>query len=583
MINTRVMKASPEGMHYVWANTVAMWMGLVCNILAICTLVLLVQRLYQKTLTGLLIFQAGSICVLAILGRHWCNILAARYSGLASNFIKITLRQRIYRKILDFGLGYTQRVSTARITQIAGEGIEQIEVYFGQYLPQFFYSMLAPLTLFAILSFFSLPVSLVLLFCVPLIPISIILINKIAKKILHKYWGAYTGLGDGFLDNLQGLTTLKIYQDDGYKNVEMNKEAQTFRRITMKMLTMQLNSVSLMDLIAYGGTALGIILALAQFSSGRINLSQVLIFILLSSEFFIPLRLLGSYFHIAMNGSSVADQIFKILDEPVARTGSLPCDFSRGDIQFKNINFSYDADRTILHDINIDIPKNSFVSLVGASGCGKSTLAALLMGFVPYQQGSISCSNVELSSIDPRQWVEHVCIVKHKNYIFKGTVYENLQMGDPQACVADMDKALKAVDLYKFVYDAGGLDFPLSEGGKNLSGGQAQRLALARALLHHAGTYIFDEASSNIDRESEAIILQAIQHLRKTKTVIMISHRLANVVDSDKIYVLDKGHIVAQGNHTQLMEEQGLYYTMYTQQRDLETQFTTQEAPTNVI
>lgn len=573
MMNSRLIKSSPQGMKYVRLSVLMSCISLIFNIIAVFSIGFLIQKLYMRTVTEKdILFTATLIC-LSIAVRYMMNIKGTEYSYHASTEIKTSLRHQIYEKLLNFGLGYNSKVSTSQITQIAGEGIEQIEIYFSLYLPQLFYSLLAPVILFSFLSFFSIKVSIILLICVPLIPLSIIAVNKIAKRLLSKYWRIYTDLGDNFLDNLKGLTTLKIYQDDAYKNKEMNQDAEHFRKITMKVLTMQLNSVTIMDLIAYGGAAIGIIFALLEFQAGRISLAQVVIFVLLSGEFFIPLRLLGSYFHVAMNGVAAAGRIYQIIDMPAEEKENISCSLDKINISLKNINFSYTEDRSILKDINLTIPNGSFISLVGESGCGKSTIASLIMGFYPYKDGSILINDHELKSIDEQLMMKHFSIVKHKNYLFKGTVRSNLLMGKENASDSEMYDVLKQVDLLDFIQENGGLDLELQENGSNLSGGQAQRLALARAILHDASVYIFDEASSNIDAESEAIIFETIHKLRKHKTVILISHRLMNVVNSDYIYVLDQGRIVEHGTHRELMAQKELYYSLFQNQQELETIF----------
>lgn len=573
MMNSRLIKSSPQGMKYVRLSVLMSCISLIFNIIAVFSIGFLIQKLYMRTVTEKdILFTATLIC-LSIAVRYMMNIKGTEYSYHASTEIKTSLRHQIYEKLLNFGLGYNSKVSTSQITQIAGEGIEQIEIYFSLYLPQLFYSLLAPIILFSFLSFFSIKVSIILLICVPLIPLSIIAVNKIAKRLLSKYWRIYTDLGDNFLDNLKGLTTLKIYQDDAYKNKEMNQDAEHFRKITMKVLTMQLNSVTIMDLIAYGGAAIGIIFALLEFQAGHISLAQVVIFVLLSGEFFIPLRLLGSYFHVAMNGVAAASRIYQIIDMPAEEKENISCSLDKINISLKNINFSYTEDRSILKDINLTIPNGSFISLVGESGCGKSTIASLIMGFYPYKDGSILINNCELKSMDEHLRMKHFSIVKHKNYLFKGTVRSNLLMGRENASDSEMYDVLKQVDLLDFIQENGGLDLELQENGSNLSGGQAQRLALARAILHDASVYIFDEASSNIDAESETIIFETIHKLRKHKTVILISHRLMNVVNSDCIYVLDQGRIVEHGTHRELMAQKELYYSLFQNQQELETIF----------
>lgn len=568
MINSRLIKSSPEGMSYINKSVLMTWISLIFNIIAIFSIGFTIEKLYNKSLSMVDVFTTASLIILSIIVRYIMNILATRYSYHASTYIKKELRNQFYQKLLRLGVNH--KISTAQITQIGSEGIEQIEIYFSLYLPQFFYSMLAPLTLFVILSFFSIKVSVILLLCVPLIPMSIIAVNKIAKKLLAKYWGIYTGLGDNFLDNLNGLTTLKIYQDDAYKNKEMNQDAEHFRKITMKVLTMQLNSVTLMDLIAYGGAAIGIIFALQEFQSGNISLAQTIIFVLLSGEFFIPLRLLGSYFHVAMNGVAAVSKIYSIMDIPDKVPKFNLIEGNDITVTIENLNFSYSEDKEILKNINLTIPNNKCIALVGKSGCGKSTIASLMMGFNDYTNGSIQVNNIELNTINESELMSHFTIVKHKNYLFKGTVRDNLLMGNPQASDQDCFDALKMVSLDEFVKDNNGLDMELIEGGENISGGQAQRLALARAILKNSKVYIFDEASSNIDVESEAIFFETINKLRENKSIILISHRLANVVNCDYIYTLEDGSIVEEGTHEELISQNNIYARLFNEQYKLE-------------
>lgn len=570
MINSRLIKSSPEGMRFIYKSVFMMWISLIFNIIATFSISFTIGKLYTKTLQNSDLIITAILIILSIVVRYLSNIKSTEYSYHASTYIKTSLRNKFYQKLLDLGLGYNNQVSTAQITQIGSEGIEQIEIYFSLYLPQFFYSMLAPLTLFVILSWFSVKVSIILLICVPLIPASIIAVNKIAKRLFSKYWNIYTGLGDNFLDNLKGLVTLKIYQDDEFKNKEMNEEAETFRQITMKVLTMQLNSVTLMDLIAYGGAALGIVFALREFYLGNLSMVETIIFVLLSGEFFIPLRLLGSYFHVAMNGVAAIGKIFKIIDLPDKKEKLNNIDSNKIDVELKNINFSYADNKQVLYDITLSVPNNSCIALVGESGCGKSTLASLIMGFENYQQGSILVNGVELNTINESNLMKSFGIVKHKNYLFKGTVRDNLLMGKSLATDEECFLALKMVALDSFIHENGGLDLKLEENGSNLSGGQIQRLSLARAILHDAKLYIFDEASSNIDIESESIIFETIQQLKKTKSIIIISHRLANVVSCDKIYVLEKGRMIEQGTHNELINNHKTYYQLFTQQQSLE-------------
>ena len=398
---------------------------------------------------------------------------------------------------------------------------------------------------------------------------------KFAKKLLSKYWGIYTNLGDSFLENLQGLTTLKIFDLDEEKNHEMNKEAETFRNITMKVLSMQLNSITIMDLIAFGGAAIGIIIAINEFSKGNITVGSAVVIILLSSEFFIPMRLLGSFFHVAMNGIAAADKIFALLDTKVEEEKPL----SQSDkdklkdisISIKNVDFSYDEERQVLHNVNIDIENKSMVALVGESGCGKSTITNLLLKLNKVEKGEILLNGINLNDIPFDELRQKISFISHSSYIFNSTIEENLRMGKDNASKEELYAALKKANLYDFVMSLDKkLETPVGENGSFLSGGQKQRLALARMILTNAEVYIFDEATSNIDVESEDSILETIYELSKEKTVIIISHRLANVKGADKIYVLDKGKIAESGTHENLMKNNSVYANLYTNQEKLE-------------
>ncbi|MBQ9165735.1 MAG: ABC transporter ATP-binding protein/permease, partial [Oscillospiraceae bacterium] len=496
-------------------------------------------------------------------------ILSSRMGYLSSKAVKRTLREMIYRKLLRLGTSYKEKVQTSEVVQVAVEGVDQLETYFGAYLPQFFYSMLAPLTLFVVLCFISFPAAVVLLICVPLIPVAIVMVQRWAKKLLSKYWGQYTALGDTFLENLQGLTTTKIYQADAFKHQEMNEQSEQFRKITMKVLTMQLNSITIMDLIAYGGAALGVILAATQFRAGHVDLAGCLMIILLAADFFLPMRMLGSFFHIAMNGMAASDKIFRLLDLPEGeeRSGTVPEDCS---IECRDLHFSYEAEREILHGVDMTFPKGSFTALVGESGCGKSTIAAILMGRNKGYTGNLTVGGTPLAELSEASLMERFTYISHQSYLFKGTVRDNLLMARPGADNDALWAVLEQVNLADFLRGEQGLDTPLNEKASNLSGGQCQRLALARALLHDSPVYIFDEATSNIDVESENDIMAQIHALAKRKTVILISHRLANVVAADRIYVLDAGSIAEEGSHQELLGRNGVYAKLWNAQQELE-------------
>ena len=546
------------------------WLSLAANIVMIGAIGFFLQKLLTKTEDVTSIIVLASIAVGAIIVRFLCTIGAARMSHLSSKSVKKTLRNKIYSKLLRLGSSYNSKVSTSEVVQMSVEGVDQLDIYFASYLPQFFYSMIAPITLFVVLCFINWQSALILLGCVPLIPISIALVQTFAKKLLSKYWGQYTALGDTFLENLQGLTTLKIYQADAKKNEEMNVEAEHFRKITMKVLTMQLNSISIMDIVAFGGAAAGIVMAVSQLAAGNIDFAGCIIIILLSADFFIPMRQLGSFFHIAMNGMAASDKIFHLLDleEPQEKTKTVPN--HNCDIACSHVGFRYNEEREILKDINVQFPQGSFTAIVGESGCGKSTLDGILMGRNAPYQGHITIGGVELSEIEESNLMQTITYISHNSYLFKGTVRDNLLMGDPNATDEQMWHVLEQTKLAAFLRSEQGLDTLLLEKASNLSGGQCQRLALSRALLHNSPIYIFDEATSNIDVESEDDIMEQIYHLAKTKTVILISHRLANVVQADHIYVMKHGSITEQGTHERLMEQQGTYYELYHSQKQLE-------------
>ena len=570
MINKRLIQAVPESKKYIALNVALQWLSLAANIVMIGAIGFFLQKLLTKTEDVTSIIVLASIAVGAIIVRFLCTIGAARMSHLSSKSVKKTLRNKIYSKLLRLGSSYNSKVSTSEVVQMSVEGVDQLDIYFASYLPQFFYSMIAPITLFVVLCFINWQSALILLGCVPLIPISIALVQTFAKKLVSKYWGQYTALGDTFLENLQGLTTLKIYQADAKKNEEMNVEAEHFRKITMKVLTMQLNSISIMDIVAFGGAAAGIVMAVSQLAAGNIDFAGCIIIILLSADFFIPMRQLGSFFHIAMNGMAASDKIFHLLDleEPQEKTKTVPN--HNCDIACSHVGFRYNEEREILKDINVQFPQGSFTAIVGESGCGKSTLGGILMGRNAPYQGHITIGGVELSEIEESNLMQTITYISHNSYLFKGTVRDNLLMGDPNATDEQMWHVLEQTKLAAFLRSEQGLDTLLLEKASNLSGGQCQRLALSRALLHNSPIYIFDEATSNIDVESEDDSMEQIYHLAKTKTVILISHRLANVVQADHIYVMKHGSITEQGTHERLMEQQGTYYELYHSQKQLE-------------
>ena len=570
MINKRLIGTVAESKKYIAGNVILQWCSLTANIALMLSISRMLAELFRGSASVQLFTVTGIVVILALAVRFFCSIGAAKMGYFSSKAVKKSLREKIYQKLLRLGSSYNEQVKTSEVVQVAVEGVDQLETYFGAYLPQFFYAMLAPLTLFIVLCFVNVAAAVVLLICVPLIPVAIAAVQTWAKKLLSKYWGQYTELGDTFLENLQGLTTLKIYQADAFKQQEMNEQAEKFRKITMKVLTMQLNSITIMDLIAYGGAALGVIMAVTQYQSGGVSLEGCLLIILLAADFFIPMRQLGSFFHIAMNGMAASDKIFRLLDLEETKpeiTESFP---SGHTIRCSGLSFSYEPDREILHSVDLTFPQGSFTALVGESGCGKSTLASILMGRNKGYTGSVSVGGVPLSSIQEESLLRNITYISHQSYLFKGTVRENLLMGKPGASDEELWAVLSRVNLAEFLKAEQGLDTRLLEKASNLSGGQCQRLALARALLHDSPVYIFDEATSNIDVESENDIMREIHELAKSKTVILVSHRLANVVGADHIYVLDHGIVAESGSHEEVLAHHGLYERLWSAQQTLE-------------
>ena len=571
MIKTRLIQLLSDSARYIAFQVLWMWLSLAGQITLIWSFTGLLRSALDGSMGSLQILRAAVLIALGVALRTAGDRQASRASYKASVDVKRVLRDRIYGKALRLGLSYRETTPTSEIVQMAGEGVEQLEVYFGKYLSQFFYALLAPLTLF----FFFLPVcfpaALVLLLCVPLIPAVIVLVQKIAKRILSKYWDIYLSLGDSFLENLQGMTTLKIYMADKERQKSMDQESEHFRQVTMKVLQMQLNSIIVMDVIAYAGAALGMLVALWQLTAGKIDFSAAIMIIWLAAEFFIPMRRLGSYFHIAMNGMAASDRIFAFLDlpEPEQKTGSI--DPEQTDLVIQGLRYTYPgASAEALRGAGIQCPRGSFVSIVGPSGCGKSTIARVLTGRIRDYSGRIRIGGSLLSDISEESIVRNITLAASDSYLFKGTVEEQLLLADPGADQKHMWDVLRAVNLEGFLLTQEGLQTRLTEGASNLSGGQRQRLVVARALLHDSPIYIFDEVTSNIDAESEEMIMKAIRRLARTRTVILISHRLANVTESDCIFMMEDGRVAERGTHAQLMHWGGKYAALYQSQIRLE-------------
>ena len=576
MINGRLVGLVPESKRYVALGVGLQWVALVANVCLVTAVCRLLGRVYERAVEPRDLAATAAVALLAVSVRALCASGASWASTRASRSAKRRLRPLIYEKLLRLGPSYREHALTSEVVQVSVEGVDQLETYFGSYLPQLFYALLAPLTLFAVLAPVSLVAAVVLLVCVPLIPVAIAAVQTWAKRLLSKYWGSYTALGDTFLENLQGLTTLKIYGADEMKQQEMGERAEEFRRVTMRVLVMQLNSIAIMDVVAYGGAAAGIAVGLLQFRSGAVDLVGCLMITLLAADYFLPMRQLGSFFHIAMNGMAASDKIFRLLDaeEPVAGTEPFP---ARSDIRAAGLGFAYqgeDGPRPALCNVDLVVPEGSLTAVVGASGCGKSTLAAVLMGRNRGYTGSLAVGGVELSEIDPADLMRHVTYVGHQSYLFRGTVRENLLVARPDATDDELWEALERTRLAGFLRAGQGLETRLAEQASNLSGGQRQRLALARALLHDARVYIFDEAASNVDVESEDAIMAAIAELaraRADRTVLLISHRLASVVSADQIVVLSDGAVAESGTHDELVARGGAYAALWGAQQELES------------
>lgn len=553
MFNKRLLKEFTETKKYIIIMIFVKWISLLCNMTVFwCLAMFLINNNVD------LIF----IILGCILIRLFFTKIFYKYSKISADIVKYGLRCKIYNKLLK--INYNTLMPTGEIVQISTEGVEQLEIYFSNYIPQFFYSLLAPFTLFLVISTMSFKIAIILLIMVPLIPMSIVFVQKLAKKLLNKYWGIYVGLSDSFLENLQGLTTLKVYNVDEKYAEKMDEEAENFRKITMRVLIMQLNSISIMDLFTYLGAGIGIILSVFEYRAGNLSFSETFFIIMVSSEFYLPLRLLGSFFHIAMNGNAAADKIFKLLDFKEEEKEDV--NIEKSNIEIKNLNFKYN-EKDVLKNINLTINQGEIVGLVGKSGSGKSTLVSLLMKEYTNYSGNIFIGDYEIKNISNNSIYNKIIKIGNDSHIFKDTIYNNLCMGK-KFLEEELIEVLKIVDLYEFVLENGGIYSLISK--ETLSGGQRQRFALARALLYDVDIYIFDEATSNVDSDSEDKIISIIEKLAKIKTIIMISHRLKNVENVDKIYVLNDGMISEVGSHKELMDKKSIYYNLYLSQKELE-------------
>ena len=559
MINKKLLSFDRKALRYVGLNVLFQWLGMLCNVVLVMTVSRLIGGVFAGSLTGNALWQGMLLCLLTVPVRYGLTLCASDMSDRASKDVKRTLRSSIYAKLTRLGAGYSETVATSEAVMLASEGVEQIDTYFAKYLPQLFYSLLAPVTLFVLLVGVHARSAILLLCCVPLIPLSIVAVQKFAKKLLANYWGEYTTLGDSFLENIQGLTTLKIYQADGWKHEEMNAQAERFRKITMKVLTMQLNSVTLMDLMAYGGAGLGIISAASAFAKGQLSLTSALTILLLAADFFLPLRLLGSYFHIAMNGAASAEKIFRLLSAQEPEDGEKTADPADSTLVLEHVTFGYEKERTILHDVSLTIPQGSFVSLVGESGCGKSTIAAILSGARTATEGEVTLGGIPVSEWKQADRLRLLTLVPHNAAIFKGTVEANLRMARPDAAEAELWAALEQVNLADFCRSQSGLATALHEGGSNLSGGQRQRLTIARALVPKPKILILDDSASALDFATDAALRKAIKEKTQGMTVFIVSQRAASVQRADHILVLDDGSLAGDAPHAALLQSCEVY------------------------
>lgn len=567
MIDRSLLRLLGANKKYIFLAVALMVLGLLANVgitICICWAVRILIRHGELAAYGMpTVFAAVCMAV-----RYCAARLVGDVKDTLGRKAKKELRERVYSKLITLGVRSADEMSMAGLTQVSMEGIEQLDLYYSSYIPQFFYAMLAPLLLFFITVWIEWRVAVVLLGCVPLIPVSIIAVSKYAKKIFTKYWGKYTSMGDAFLDSVQGLKELKIFRADAAQHARMNKNAEEFRNITMKVLVMQLASTTIMDLVAYGGAGLGI--AMAIWSVLHFGLSPVaaLFLILVAVDFFLPLRAFGAAFHVAMNGASAGKKILSLLDAPEPVWGNETA--AGNDIVLNNITFSYEGKRDVLKNVTMRFSETGMTAIVGQSGCGKSTIVHLLLGVYRPQKGTVTVGGKALEQLSRERYYARLDVVSYNTYLFHTTVRENFRLAKASVTEEEMAAALEKVNLLDFIRKNGGFDKVLDEDAANLSGGQKQRLALAVALAADKAIYVFDEATSNIDMESEAIIMQNIQALSRSRSVIVISHRLENVVAADQIYYMEAGARKESGTHAELMQLHGGYAKLYIMQKELE-------------
>ena len=575
MIDKKLLALLGDNKKYIFYAVGLMIVGLFANLSITASICYAIQYAAEYASSGSdaqgFILPA-IVVVIAMVIRYVTSRRIGDLKDTLGRNVKKDLRQKIYDKIIKLGVRTTDNMSMAGLTQLSMEGVEQLDLYYSAYIPQFFYAMIAPIILFVVTVRINWAVALVLLACVPLIPMSIIAVSRYAKKIFAKYWGKYTSMGDSFLDSVQGLKELKIFQADAAQNIKMNETSEEFRKITMKVLVMQLASTTIMDMVAYGGAGLGMALTIHAVVNGSLSAYAALFLILVAVDFFLPLRAFGSAFHIAMNGASAGNKILSLLAQSDPVWGNETVDGT--DITVKDVTFSYDGTRDVLKHASMNFGSTGMYAIVGESGSGKSTVVNLLLGAYHPQQGSILVGNKPLETLSRESYYSHISVVSYNTYIFNETIRQNFMLAKEDVTEDEIFDALKKVNLYDFIIDDGGLDKVITEDAANISGGQKQRLALAINLVANKDIYIFDEATSNIDIESEAIIMNNIKELSKKKSVIVISHRLANVIAADTIYYIEDGEVKEYGTHNDLMNMHEGYAELYTTQKKLEEGYT---------
>jgi ATP-binding cassette, subfamily C, bacterial len=582
MIDKNLFKLLGNNKKYIVCIIILMIIGLLCS-LNITFYIVHITKIFVSSINtntsninnAKKYYILGILLLITIIIKFIASYTANVLKDILGRKVKQNLREQIYDKIIKIDQKQIGDLNLAGLTQVSIEGIEQLDIYFSNYLPQFFYSTIAPFILFLVFVFLDYKVAILLICLVPLIPISIIAVSKYAKKIFAKYWGKYTSMGDLFLDGVQGLKDLKIFQSDKDYNEKLNISAEEFRKITMKVLVMQLASVTIMDLVAYLGAAGGISLTIYELYSNNINVYVALFLILTAVEFFLPLRLLGSYFHIAMNGISAGKKILNILEYEEIKWGDDKVD--NFDINLNDVTFSYNKEYNALENININFPGVGLSGICGPSGSGKSTIVKLLLGEYKPNSGNINLNNKDLYSYSKKDYYSNIGLVSYDTYIFNQSIKDNFKMYKEDVTDQEIYDALKQVNLYDFIVNDIGLDKVINEDANNISGGQKQRLALALNLIVPKKIYIFDEATSNIDIESEEIIFNTIYSLSSKANVIVISHRLENIVKANNIYYLENGKLIEHGNFDQLISLQGGFYKQYMLQHEQENAYLIKE------